>query len=123
VKTNFIARLFEKYPEVTQVVSIYLAKFLLMPSIAFAFYRFTIKIFPSSVELFRRNPLLLFILLLETCMPSAQNTTVILQLQGNKGAAGRLARTLMAIYVLGVPALSFWLIKILKLTNLITAES
>lgn len=101
-----------------KVVSIYLARFLLMPTIGFGLYKLGVQYIPGARELFKKDPLLLLVLLLETCMPSAQNTTVILQLQGNKAAATRLARTLMVVYILGVPAMSYWLIKILTLTKL-----
>lgn len=103
---------------VTKIASIYLARFLLMPVVGFAMFNLSAKFIPGARDFFLKDPLLLLVLLLETCMPSAQNTTVILQLQGNKGAAARLAQTLMIIYVLGVPAMSFWLIKILQLTGL-----
>jgi predicted permease len=103
---------------ITKLAAVLLARFALMPLIGFSLYKLANQFIPASRGLFERDPLLLFILLLESCMPSAQNTTVILQLQGNKSAAARLARTLMIIYVLGVPAMSFWLVKILELTGL-----
>jgi predicted permease len=101
-----------------KVTVIYLSRFLLMPLIGFSLVRLGSTVSPALQTLLSRDRLLLFVLLLETCMPSAQNTTVILQLQGNKSAATKLARTLMIIYVLGVPAISYWLIEILKLTKL-----
>lgn len=97
---------------------VYLSRFLLMPLIAFSLFRFGSASSPALNALFTKDRLLLFVLLLESCMPSAQNTTVILQLQGNKSGATKLARTLMMIYVLGVPAITFWLVQILKLTKL-----
>lgn len=72
---------------------------------------------PQVATLFRGDKVLLYVLLLETCMPSAQNLTVILQLQGKKKAATQLARVLMLIYVLGVPAITYWLIRILRITQ------
>lgn len=101
-----------------QVVCIYIARFLLMPSAAFALVGLVAKYLPAVHRIFQKDPLLLLVLLLESCMPSAQNTTVIYQLQGKKDAAGRLARVLMVLYVLGIPAMSYWLIKILNLTGL-----
>ena len=103
---------------VLKLASVYLARFLLMPVVAFSLYKLAAQFIPGSKALFDKDPLLLLVLLLEACMPSAQNTTVILQLQGNKSGAAKLARTLMIIYVLGVPAISFWLVKILQLTGL-----
>lgn len=101
-----------------RVASVYIARFLLMPVVSFGLYKLAITYIPATKALFHKDPLLLLVLLLESCMPSAQNTTVILQLQGKKDAATRLARLLMSIYVLGVPAISFWLVKILQLTQL-----
>lgn len=101
-----------------QILTIYLAKFFFLPTLSFFLVSTARKYIPFINEIFSKNPLLLFILLLETCMPSAQNTTVILQLKGEKSAAGRLARVLMLIYVLGVPAITYWLVKILMLTGL-----
>lgn len=106
---------------VMKVGSVYLSRFLLMPAIGFGALKFLAKTSPAMATLFAKDRLLLFVLLLETCMPSAQNTTVILQLQGNKAGATKLARTLMMIYVLGVPAITFWLVQILQLTKLASA--
>eukprot|EP01036_Dinobryon_divergens_P024756 gene24756-33231_t len=76
----------------------------------FAMEVFSVYFSKLAAALFRSDPILLYVLLLETCMPSAQNLTVILQLQGKKAAATRLARVLMLVYVLGVPAMSYWLV-------------
>jgi predicted permease len=103
---------------IMKLAAVYFARFLLMPVVAFSLYKLSVQWVAGSKALFAKDPLLLLVLLLEACMPSAQNTTVILQLQGAKTAAARLARTLMIIYVLGVPAISFWLVKILQLTGL-----
>ncbi len=103
---------------VAKALSVYAARFVLMPVVAFTLYKIASNSIPGVKLFFDKDPLLLMILLLEASMPSAQNTTVILQLQGNNVAATRLARTLMAVYVFGVPALSYWLIKILSLTKL-----
>mmetsp|Transcript_69955 Transcript_69955/g.195669 ORF Transcript_69955/g.195669 Transcript_69955/m.195669 type:complete len:81 (+) Transcript_69955:169-411(+) len=48
------------------------------------------------------DPLLIFILLLQSCMPSAQNSVVILQLDDKPEAAGSMARTISALYTLSV---------------------
>jgi predicted permease len=89
-----------------------------MPSISFLLVALLNRHVPAAAQLFRTDPMLLYVLLLETCMPSAQNLTVILQLQGKKKAATRLARVLMIIYFFGVPAITYWLVRILHLTKL-----
>lgn len=101
-----------------QVACVYIARFLLMPCAAFALVGLVAKYVPSVHKMFTQDPMLLLVLLLQTCMPSSQNTTVIYQLQKKSDAAGRLAKLLMVMYVLGIPAMSYWLIRILTLTGL-----
>ena len=102
---------------IKQIVAIYLARFLLIPTAGFAIIK-ALKTRVPALSSILSDPILVFVLLLETAMPSAQNSTVILQLQKKSAAAARVARILLAIYVLGVPAISYWLIKILKYSNL-----
>jgi len=119
-KTNnsLINRIQESQSFAIQVVSVYFVRFFVFPTLSFSMLGLLRQYVPSLNTLFIKDPLLLLILLLETCMPSAQNTTVVLQLQGKKDAAGRLARLLLVLYVLGIPAMSYWLIRILHLTGL-----
>ncbi|CAN0264600.1 unnamed protein product [Ascophyllum nodosum] len=56
-----------------------------------------------------RDPMLLFVLLLESAMPSAQNSVIMLQVAGLQDAAGRCARTLCTIYLLSIIPLSILL--------------
>lgn len=103
-----------------QLIATYLAKFLLFPTLMMSIISFSMNNnVPFLGQWLINDPMLQFVLLLESCMPSAQNLTVILQLQGKKDAAGRLARTLMFLYILGVPAITFWLVRILEFTKLI----
>ena len=102
---------------IKQIVAIYLARFILIPTTGFAIIKL-LKTRVPSLSSILSDPILVFVLLLETAMPSAQNSTVILQLQKKSGAAARMARILLAIYVLGVPAISYWLIRILKYSSL-----
>lgn len=104
-----------KFKFIKRVFAVYLSRFLLMPFLALSTIRLVRKVFPSLII----EPLLLFILLLESCMPCAQNGTVILQLEKKYCAAASMARTLLAVYVLGIPAMSFWLVQILKETALL----
>ena len=98
-----------------EVGAIFASRFLLMPFVGFSLLSGKVPFLAAAV----RDPLLLFILLLETCMPSAQNLTVILQLQGDRFAAARMARLLLIVYVLGVPAMSFWLSRVLLVSKVI----
>lgn len=48
------------------------------------------------------DPLFIFILLLQGCMPSAQNSVLILQLEKRPQAAASMARLISTIYVLSI---------------------
>lgn len=103
----------------SQVLILYLAKFLLIPTTVFGMIAFMQKKIPSVATWLKNDPVLFFVLLLETCMPSAQNLTLILNLQGKKEASATLAKLLLFVYVLGVPAICYWLIRILELTAIL----
>jgi len=89
------------------------ARFFLLPTIGFAVVNYLRTKVPSLASVLS-DPVLIVVLLLETCMPSAQNSTVILNMQGKSLAAAKMARVLMAIYVLGIPAISYWITRILQ---------
>ncbi|CAM9240918.1 unnamed protein product [Ectocarpus sp. 12 AP-2014] len=55
------------------------------------------------------DPMLLFVLLIESCMPSAQNTVIMLQVAGLQEAAGRKARTLCTLYLISIVPVSILL--------------
>lgn len=103
----------------TQISAIYSARYFLMPAVGFAIMSACTKFIPAAATLFSADKMLALVLLLETCMPSAQNSTVILQLANKKTAAARMARVLMLIYILGIPAISYWLAKVLMQTSLL----
>lgn len=103
----------------TQISTIYAARFAFMPVVGFSLLAALRKYIPAAATFFGADQLLVLVLLLETCMPSAQNSTVILQLQKKNSSAARMARVLMLVYILGIPALSFWLVKVLLATNLL----
>lgn len=90
-----------------------------MPIVGFSLVAALKKYVPLAGNILSADAVLVLVLLLESCMPSAQNSTVILQLQKKNAAAARMARVLMVIYVLGVPALSYWLVRVLTATKLL----
>lgn len=100
-----------------QIAAIYISRFVITPSVGFLLIKLANKHSPMLAKMLS-DPVLVFVLLLEFAMPSAQNSTVILQLQKKSDAAARMARVLLAVYVLGVPAISYWLVKILTFTGL-----
>ena len=101
-----------------QVGALYFCRFFLMPVIGFSVFEALQFIAPGLYNYLKNEPLLLFIVLLETFMPSAQNSVTITQLAGDKEGSAALSRTLLAIYALGTPAITFWLVKLLHLTDL-----
>jgi predicted permease len=52
------------------------------------------KLIPSK----KVNPAMWFVLILQSCMPSAQNTVLMLQVEGKGGEASRLAKFLFLVY-------------------------
>lgn len=101
-----------------QVGALYFCRFFLMPMIGFSVFEALQYIAPGLYNYLKNDPLLLFVVLLETFMPSAQNSVTITQLAGDKEGSAALSRTLLAIYALGTPAITFWLVKLLSLTDL-----
>ena len=101
-----------------QVGALYVCRFILMPMIGFAVFEGLQYIAPGLYTYLKNDPLLLFVVLLETFMPSAQNSVTITQLAGDKEGSAALSRTLLAIYALGTPAITYWLVKLLHLTEL-----
>lgn len=101
-----------------QVGALYVCRFILMPMIGFAVFEGLQYVAPGLYTYLKNDPLLLFVVLLETFMPSAQNSVTITQLAGDKEGSAALSRTLLAIYALGTPAITYWLVKLLHLTEL-----
>jgi len=59
-----------------------------------------VAIHHSSRNWVPMDPLIIFVLFLEACMPSAQNLVIIHSLNGRAEAATRLARVLLFVYIL-----------------------
>ena len=80
----------------SRTFAIMLSRFVFMPLTAFAFLQMGLcfSFIPST------DSLLAFILLLQACMPCAQNTVVILQLQERPEAAASMAKLVSLIYIL-----------------------
>ena len=101
-----------------QVGFLYVCRFFLMPMIGFSVFEALQYIAPGLYNYLKNDPLLLFVVLLETFMPSAQNSVTMTQLAGDKEGSAALSRILLAIYALGTPAITFWLVKVLHFTDL-----
>lgn len=73
-------------------------RFCLMPALALAM----VEAGKRTGLLPTGDPLLIFILLLQACMPSAQNSVLILQLEKRPHAAASMARLISTVYVLSI---------------------
>lgn len=72
-------------------------RFILMPLVAAG-----MVIGGRALGLLPFEPLLLFVLLMQGCMPSAQNSVLILQLEKRPQAAASMARLISTVYILSV---------------------
>jgi auxin efflux carrier family protein len=110
-----------KLPPATfkSMVCICLARFLFMPALTLV----TLRLFQSLMfddEVNRRSRTVCsFVVLLESCMPSAQNSVVLLQLVGMDERAGRMTRLLTALYVVSLLPLTILLNMILTSTGIL----
>jgi len=89
----------------TKVGALSLARFVAMPIIGLLLLAVGTNwgIIPSN------DPLLRFVLLMQACMPSTQNSLVILQLDKNVEGAGSMAKTISALYIAAIIPMSILL--------------
>jgi auxin efflux carrier family protein len=110
-----------KLPPATlkSMVCICLARFLVVPALTLV----TLRLFQSLMfddEVNRRSRTVCsFVVLLESCMPSAQNSVVLLHLMGMDERAGRMARLLTALYVVSLLPMTILLNMILSSTGIL----
>lgn len=86
----------------THVAAVMFSRFLLIPTATMALVKFVALRWPALAA----DPVLILVLLLQGSMPSAQNSTVILQLEGRTEQASRVAKLLLAVYLLSCPAIA-----------------
>jgi len=82
---------------VRNVSMVMLARFVMMPIAALALVKSGI-----SLNMLPNDKMLYFILLMEACMPSAQNSVIMLQMEGQTAAAQSMAKTLSTVYLLSI---------------------
>ena len=78
----------------THVLAISLARFAVVPACSFGLLQLALR-----VGVLPADPLRDFVLLLQSCMPSAQNAVLALQVDNTPLRAARMARILLAIYL------------------------
>ncbi|CAM9123661.1 unnamed protein product, partial [Choristocarpus tenellus] len=96
-----------------KVSAIMAARFLIMPFLAAV-----MLMSGSRMGLIPYDKLLWFVMLMQGCMPSAQNSVVILQLENKPELAKSMGRTLIAIYLLAAIPIAFLLSGILQFVQL-----
>lgn len=79
-------------------VGISLCRYVVMPALGVAMVMWGKGVF--------RTPFVRFTLLMEAMMPPAQNSTLILNLEGRADAAASMARILLVVYLIGVVPVS-----------------
>ncbi|CAN0083543.1 unnamed protein product, partial [Discosporangium mesarthrocarpum] len=97
----------------TQVGAVMASRFVIMPFVA------AVTLMTGSrAGLIPYEKLLWFILLMEGCMPSAQNSVVILQMEKKPDAAASMARTLTVVYLLSTVPIAVLLSGVLQFVQL-----
>ena len=90
----------------SKILVLSIARFVFMPLIGMSL----INIATKAAIISKDDKILRYVLMLESCMPSAQNSVVILQLtKSTRSDAGKLAKTLSLLYLFSVLPLTFWL--------------
>lgn len=94
---------------ITTLISILLSRFALAPmaSIAVVYILTHVNLLPPVGT--RTHAIVSFVMLMEGCMPPAQNSILMLQLEGLSARAENMARTVTLIYVLSVVPVTIWL--------------
>lgn len=83
-------------------IGIVLTRFLLMPILGLLMVTY-------GRHTFFKTPMVRFVLLLQCVMPPAQNSTLILNMEGKQDAATSVARLLLSIYTFGIIPISIGL--------------
>lgn len=99
------------------IAAIVFGRFLLAPIGAFASLKIlnALKVLPPVGS--RARAVVSFVILMEGCMPPAQNSVIMLQLQGRRGRAKKLAKALTIIYSLAILPVTLLLSGCLQLSE------
>lgn len=82
------------------IISLLFSRFLLSPVLALSTVRLLQVANLMPVDNARTLAIVTFTLLMEGCMPPAQNSVIMLQLKGEKGRAAKMAKLLTVMYTL-----------------------
>eukprot|EP00638_Chattonella_subsalsa_P005096 CAMPEP_0117750188 /NCGR_PEP_ID=MMETSP0947-20121206/10204_1 /TAXON_ID=44440 /ORGANISM="Chattonella subsalsa, Strain CCMP2191" /LENGTH=411 /DNA_ID=CAMNT_0005568277 /DNA_START=221 /DNA_END=1455 /DNA_ORIENTATION=+ len=98
---------------VRNVSTVMVARFILMPLAALGLVNLGI-----ATSLLPKDNMLYFILLMQACMPSAQNSVIMLQMEGEVEAANSMAKTLSTVYILSIIPMALLLTAALQYAKL-----
>ncbi|CAM9369300.1 unnamed protein product [Pylaiella littoralis] len=96
-----------------KIAAIMASRFLVMPLVAAV-----MLLTGAKAKLIPYDKLVWFVLLMEGCMPSAQNSVVILQMEKQPELASSMAKTLTAVYLLSAVPIAFLLSAILQFVQI-----
>jgi len=103
--------------EITTLISILLSRFALAPvaSIVVVYILTHMDLLPPVGT--RTHAIVSFVMLMEGCMPPAQNSILMLQLAGLSARAENMARTVTVMYVLSVIPVTIWLMCMMEMSG------
>jgi predicted permease len=97
---------------------IMISRFVVIPIITLLLLKVASSVHLLPGEGTRSHAVLTFTILMESFMPAAQNTVVLLQLQGKKEQATRLTKLLTVLYVVAMIPITVWLSHTMALTGI-----
>jgi predicted permease len=95
-----------------------ISRFVVIPIITLLLLKVASSVHLLPGEGTRSHAVLTFTILMESFMPAAQNTVVLLQLQGKKEQATRLTKLLTVLYVVAMIPITVWLSHTMALTGI-----
>ena len=103
------------------ILSILASRFLLSPILALTTVRLLTlaNLLPSSTSNPRALAIITYTLLMEGCMPPAQNSVIMLQLDGKKERAAKMAKMLTVIYALSTVPVTLLLSGVLGISGIL----
>jgi predicted permease len=107
--TNGAAAVPKTAPSVKAVVAIFMSRFLLAPLLSLGLLQSFVAAGILGPAGTRARAVVSFVLLMEGCMPPAQNSVIMLQLEGLKERASTMAKLLTLMYSLAVIPVTFLL--------------
>ena len=107
--TNGAAAVVRTAPSLKAIVAIFMSRFLLAPLLSLGLLQSFVSAGLLGPAGTRARAVVSFVLLMEGCMPPAQNSVIMLQLEGLKERASTMAKLLTLMYSLAVIPVTFLL--------------